>query len=115
MKPNLDACAQKAGPRAGRRSTMLKATLLVVGVGLAADHARHVDPHAESNGEKDLLEALAEGEGDGEHEQQGGNAPHDLEQPTDGVVKATAEVSSESTQWHANHQREQHGQSQSCP
>lgn len=76
---------------------------------LSADNARDFDPHGQSNGQKDLFKALAKSQCQGEYQEECGDAPNHLEQPTHDSIKPASQVARECAEGDANQQGEEHG------
>ena len=76
---------------------------------LSAHHAGDVDPHGEAHGDEDLPEAFAEGEGDGDDEEDGGDGPDDVDEPGDEVVDPSAVVGGEGAEGDADEECNEDG------
>ena len=59
---------------------------------LSAHHTGDVHPHSETDGDEDLPKALAEGEADGDDEQQGGYGPDHVDEEGEHVIDLAAVV-----------------------
>ena len=78
-------------------------------VNLSAHHTGNVNPHGKAHGHKDLPEAFAEGEGDGNDEEHGGDGPDDVDEPGDEVVNPAAVVGGQCAESDADEQGDEDG------
>ncbi len=81
---------------------------------LSADEAGGAYPHAEANGDEYLPEALAYGEGNGKHQQQGGDGIEYVDDPHNKLIYQAAEVAGYGAEYDAYSEGEQHGHHTHC-
>ncbi len=98
-----------AGGRQAQDASGLHPFDVAQGDDLSPHHTGHFHPHGQADGEENLFEAFAKSQGQGQHQQQCRDAPHDLQQPTDDGIEGAAEVAGEGAQGNADEQRQQHG------
>lgn len=84
------------------------------GEDLSADEASGADPHRESDGDKDLVEAFADAQGDGEDEQDGGDGPEEIDEVHHDLVHPTAEVSGDGAEGDTNANRKEDSDEAHC-
>ena len=82
---------------------------LTHGEDLPSHDTGDLDPHGQTYGDEHLADAFAQGEGDGDDQEQGGNGPHHIDQPHHQIVDLAAEETAQATHDDADHQAEQHG------